>query len=256
MLSGRGETCDQRRSCMARAAAPWPLSAISGTRTAGSSSAATIRQRRPTTPCWSARVTDEAGQALATVVNYACHPTTLAWQNTLISPDFPAPCGRPWSRPRGALASFSRGFGRPGTAGRIRRRRGRRGPQRPAARVRRSRRPRSVAAAGHALSVHAAPSFPALPSAPGNTLPSTRNNDSNTGAGAGDTGRSILPIARSSPRWKQLRPTHAHWLAEEQAARQAGDLQKARDCRAMVERQDRQSAAPQVLPPGKTFPCR
>src|SRR6185369_3121662 len=26
---------------------------------------------------------------LATIVNYACHPTTLAWENALISPDFP-----------------------------------------------------------------------------------------------------------------------------------------------------------------------
>jgi hypothetical protein len=34
------------------------------------------------------RVTDEDGAALATVVNYACHPTTLAWQNQLISPDY------------------------------------------------------------------------------------------------------------------------------------------------------------------------
>ncbi len=29
-----------------------------------------------------------ATQTLATVVNYACHPTTLAWDNTLISPDY------------------------------------------------------------------------------------------------------------------------------------------------------------------------
>jgi hypothetical protein len=29
-----------------------------------------------------------SGQALGTIVNYACHPTTLAWQNTLISPDY------------------------------------------------------------------------------------------------------------------------------------------------------------------------
>jgi hypothetical protein len=36
-----------------------------------------------------ARATDEAGAILATVVNYACHPTTLAWDNTLISPDYP-----------------------------------------------------------------------------------------------------------------------------------------------------------------------
>jgi len=36
-----------------------------------------------------ARITDDNAAVLATVVNYACHPTTLAWDNTLISPDFP-----------------------------------------------------------------------------------------------------------------------------------------------------------------------
>jgi hypothetical protein len=35
------------------------------------------------------RVTDDRGRMLATMVNYACHPTTLAWENTLISPDYP-----------------------------------------------------------------------------------------------------------------------------------------------------------------------
>jgi hypothetical protein len=35
-----------------------------------------------------ARVHDRQGDTLATVVNYACHPTTLAWDNTLISPDY------------------------------------------------------------------------------------------------------------------------------------------------------------------------
>ena len=33
-------------------------------------------------------VADEDGRTLGTVVNYACHPTTLAWENTLISPDY------------------------------------------------------------------------------------------------------------------------------------------------------------------------
>lgn len=33
------------------------------------------------------RVTSERG-ILATLVNYACHPTTLAWENRLISPDY------------------------------------------------------------------------------------------------------------------------------------------------------------------------
>jgi len=34
------------------------------------------------------RITDGAGDHLITIVNYACHPTTLAWENTLISPDY------------------------------------------------------------------------------------------------------------------------------------------------------------------------
>ena len=34
------------------------------------------------------RVTSTQGAILATLVNYACHPVTLAWQNRLISPDF------------------------------------------------------------------------------------------------------------------------------------------------------------------------
>ena len=34
------------------------------------------------------RVTADTGSPIATVVNYACHPTTLAWENTLISPDY------------------------------------------------------------------------------------------------------------------------------------------------------------------------
>jgi hypothetical protein len=36
-----------------------------------------------------ARVSDLAsGETRAVIVNYACHPTTLAWDNTLISPDY------------------------------------------------------------------------------------------------------------------------------------------------------------------------
>ena len=34
------------------------------------------------------RVTTLSGAPLAVIVNYACHPTTLAWDNTLISPDY------------------------------------------------------------------------------------------------------------------------------------------------------------------------
>lgn len=34
------------------------------------------------------KIVAERGKLLASVVNYACHPTTLAWENTLISPDY------------------------------------------------------------------------------------------------------------------------------------------------------------------------
>ncbi len=34
------------------------------------------------------RATDSSGNILATLVNYACHPTTLAWENKAISPDY------------------------------------------------------------------------------------------------------------------------------------------------------------------------
>ena len=34
------------------------------------------------------RATDADGARRAAIVNYACHPTTLAWENTLVSPDY------------------------------------------------------------------------------------------------------------------------------------------------------------------------
>ena len=36
-----------------------------------------------------ARITSVTGKVCGTLVNYACHPTTLAWENRLISPDYP-----------------------------------------------------------------------------------------------------------------------------------------------------------------------
>jgi hypothetical protein len=34
------------------------------------------------------RITATTGRSLGTIVNYACHPTTLAWENDLVSPDY------------------------------------------------------------------------------------------------------------------------------------------------------------------------
>lgn len=56
-----------------------------------------------------ARVTDRQGALLATVVNYACHPTTLAWENTLISPDYIGAMREVIEKVTGAPAVFAQG---------------------------------------------------------------------------------------------------------------------------------------------------
>jgi hypothetical protein len=56
-----------------------------------------------------ARVTDAAGTLVATVVNYGCHPTTLAWDNSLISPDYPGAMRVAVEEATGAPCVFAQG---------------------------------------------------------------------------------------------------------------------------------------------------
>ena len=63
------------------------------------------------------RVTaDGEGRVLGTVVNYACHPTTLAWDNTLISRTTSGRCARPSSRHRRCTVPLPPGRLRRGSA--------------------------------------------------------------------------------------------------------------------------------------------
>jgi hypothetical protein len=55
------------------------------------------------------RVTATDGSVVATVVNYACHPTTLAWQNPLLSPDYVGPARRIVEDSTGAPCLFLQG---------------------------------------------------------------------------------------------------------------------------------------------------
>ncbi len=52
------------------------------------------------------RVTDSTGTVRATLVNYACHPTTLAWDNTAISPDYVGAMRETMQQATGAPALF------------------------------------------------------------------------------------------------------------------------------------------------------
>ena len=56
-----------------------------------------------------ARITADDGKVLASIVNYACHPTTLAWDNTLISPDYIGAMREVVERETGAPCLFLQG---------------------------------------------------------------------------------------------------------------------------------------------------
>jgi hypothetical protein len=57
-----------------------------------------------------ARATRESdGRTLAVIVNYACHPTTLAWDNTLVSPDLPGAMRETVEAAAGAPCIFLQG---------------------------------------------------------------------------------------------------------------------------------------------------
>lgn len=56
-----------------------------------------------------ARIANAAGQTIGTIVNYACHPTTLAWENTKISSDFVGALREEIERATGGLCVFAQG---------------------------------------------------------------------------------------------------------------------------------------------------
>ena len=55
------------------------------------------------------RIDAEDGGVLATVVHYACHPTTCGWQNTRFSPDYPGPMRQTVERELGGTCLFLQG---------------------------------------------------------------------------------------------------------------------------------------------------
>ena len=55
------------------------------------------------------RVTGSTGQLVAVIVNYACHPTSLAWENTLFSPDYVGAMREVIEQISGAVCVFTLG---------------------------------------------------------------------------------------------------------------------------------------------------
>lgn len=200
------------------------------------------------------RITGDDGRLLATVVNYACHPTTLAWDNTLISPDYPGAMREVIERQTGAPCVFLLGAcgdlgPRDGFVG-------------------------DVAVAdrnGRELGYAALAAFESLgpagtdfvyagPVVSGATLgtwkhePLTRERAEAVKHFAVRRVTVETPYVASRPRLEDLRAERADWQAQEEAARAAGDGLRTRDCRAMVERLTRAVTRWSACPPGETFP--
>jgi hypothetical protein len=201
-----------------------------------------------------ARVDDQAGKTLAIVVNYACHPTTLAWDNTLISPDYVGAMRELVEDAHGCLCVFLQG-----AAGDLGPREGYVGDCRVADRNGRQ--------LGYAV-------LSTLEGMPKTDLHYEYAGPVVSGATIGvwkyapaappdKERRTIwrfrhwtldLPYRADLPTIGQTQTDLDRWQKAEHLARQAGDAHAARDCRAHVERMTRQLMRINQLPPGERFP--
>ncbi|MEO1998873.1 MAG: hypothetical protein ABGZ17_26805 [Planctomycetaceae bacterium] len=201
-----------------------------------------------------ARVTDGSGQPLAVLVNYACHPTTLAWDNTLVSTDFPGAMREVVQQHVGAPCVFLQGASgdvgpRNGFVGDV-----------------------TVADAnGRQLGFAVLAALEALPPprtqfhyvgpvVSGATIGvwEYRNWDAEqTRAASRFRIRQWtvdLPYRAGLPTVDTIQAQRAEWEMSERQALDKNDQQAAQHCRAMIERQDRSLIKLRDLPSGPAFP--
>ena len=201
-----------------------------------------------------ARVHAEDGTILATLVNYACHPTTLAWQNTLISPDFLGAMRAVIERATGAPCVFLQGASgdlgpRDGFVGDV------------------GVADRNGRELGYAvLSTLEGMAPPATrfvytgPVISGATIGTWAHQSLSADALAGkktwDWERFTvdLPYRTDLPGREQTLAEIQTWQKKKDEAERAGDIHAMRDAHAMVERHQRRLTRIQYLPPGPDFP--
>ncbi|MBX3441365.1 MAG: hypothetical protein KF774_03075 [Planctomyces sp.] len=200
------------------------------------------------------RVTDASARPVAIIANYACHPTTLAWENTLISPDYIGAFRETVEREAGAPCVFLQG-----ASGDLGPRHGYVGDVAIA-----DRNGRELAYAALAALESMGPPDADFgydgPVISGATLGvwSHRPFDASRRAAAESFAvRRIdvpLPYIPGRPDVGQLEAELREHRDRESAARSAGDEAVARDQRALAERATRALARWGSLPPGDRFP--
>jgi hypothetical protein len=201
------------------------------------------------------RVTGTDGRLLATLVNYACHPTTLAWQNSLISPDFPGATREVVEEATGVPCVFVQG-----ASGDIGPRDGFVGD------------PAVADRNGRQLGYAALSAFESIP-APATSFGYQGPAISGAMLGLWDH-VPVDDVGRDAhARWRRRRWTvplayrrdlpsslseaegeRDRWRAEAAVARAAGDEAKAADCRGKAEQMARLIDRLSVLPEGPTYP--
>lgn len=195
----------------------------------------------------------EDGRILGTVVNYACHPTTLAWENTLISPDYIGAMREVIERETAdAPCLFLQG-----ASGELGPREGFVGD--PAIADRNGRQLGFAALAGLESTLPPGTDFAyAGAVVSGATLgvwkpvPTERELTS----WWSDAFTVELAYRLELPTEAETRAALAEWQEKERQARAANDLEQVAECRARAERMTRQLARLESLPPGKSFPFR
>jgi hypothetical protein len=201
-----------------------------------------------------ARITDFRSAILATMVNYACHPTTLAWDNRLISPDWVGAMRDLVENATHAPCLFLQG-----ASGDLGPRRGFVGDTSVA--------DRNGKQVGHAaLAV-----LESLPSAGtefryvGPVISGTRIGTwADVPVPDGilrdhakwhwKTVQIDLPYRHDLPSVAETTELRDLYVSQEMEARQAGDMARVRDCRASAEQMNRQLTRLNVLVPGQSYP--
>ncbi|MFM7128817.1 MAG: hypothetical protein ACKO0V_05615 [bacterium] len=203
-----------------------------------------------------ASIVADSGARVATIVNYACHPTTLAWDNTLISPDWVGAMREEIERNDGGLCLFLQG-----ASGDLGPRDGFVGDAKVA-----DQNGRQVGfAALSAIATLPPPGTSKHYSGPvvSGTLIGTWQHQTKTVAEAEKSAIwqwedlvVELPYRHDLPSLETTRAEREQWQAEEAKARAAGDESRLRDCRAEVEQRTRQITRLEALVLGRVYPLR
>ena len=202
-----------------------------------------------------AKVTADAdASVLGTVVNYACHPTTLAWENTLLSPDYIGAMRDVVERHTAAPCLFLQGAS--GELG------PREGYVADAAVADRNGRQLGFAVLSGLEAIPAPGTYFAYagPVVSGAILGTWKHrplSEDERNANAAWTVKRLtveLPYRTELPTAEATRAELAKWELEETAARIANDAARLSECRARAEQMTRQLSRLASLPPGRTYP--